>query len=222
SWVWNYVEKIGDNSFCKVVGCQKPNRSASTSTIAKHLANEHKIFKPDDNPKIIEHLDIITPSAKLSEDDQKEFNRLFSLAIGVSTTPYIFCENPFLIQALKILNPHVKVPVRQTVRKICIDENMSISSQIREQLDSSKWISICIDFWSRKTSGFYGLSVHLLDQKESAIKSFLLCLEHVPHPHTADIILDKTECVLRQWGFDGVHDARSAGITPENGSTMFK
>ena len=39
------------------MGCNKPNLSPSTSTIAKHLINEHKIYIPNEKQvQIKEHL----------------------------------------------------------------------------------------------------------------------------------------------------------------------
>ena len=86
-------EKTGEIGVFTVVGCKKPNCPASTSTIAKHLINEHRIYIPNGKQdQIKQHLKPNESFRALLEKDQLEFNRLFSLAIGAATTPYIFVK----------------------------------------------------------------------------------------------------------------------------------
>ena len=93
-------------------------------------------------------------------------------------------------------------------------------SEMQKKIDSLSHFSLCIDFWSKNTTGFLGITLNFLNGKK--MNSMLLTLKQVDFPHTCQVVLLETNNALECWKIQGVEDPRITYILTDNGSNMVK
>ena len=223
SWVWEHIYKTHKPKSDKVacIKCDLP-LVISTSTIASHLKRAHRIDKP--KPKNTGQL--IQPTLKdVTETRPKPFDKnyadkLLTFAIATSSTSNVFVENKYFRKFLSLLKPDYKPISRNQVSVQMNDMCLELVSNMKSVIQRIDGFSFCIDFWSKDTTGFLGITANYFSGDH--LNVMCLCLEAVPFPHTANTVALKTDEILKQWGFTGIADPKVKFIVTDNGSNMRK
>lgn len=230
SFVWGYFYPSKNDA--NKVRCFKCSDELSkyTKTLSRHLQT-HDIFKPESvqNPLTKQPKLQSFPGTTISEEclgkemllvEKNRIDNLLTMAIASSTTPHIFVENKYLRMALKLLNPSYRIISRNQVSKNISSLYSSLVSKMQIEIERLSSFSLCIDFWSKNTIGFLGITLNFLNGHK--MDSILLILKQVDFPHTSKVVLDETNDALNSWKINGLEDERITYILTDNGSNMVK
>ena len=93
-----------------------------------------------------------------------------------------------------------------------------MKEKIKMLIKSAKSITLCADFWTGKDGiGYLGVTASFLVEDER--RNLMICLQHVEHPHTGQVVRDSIDNALSEYDLT-LDDPKVVSISTDNGSNM--
>ncbi|KAL0228016.1 hypothetical protein RCL1_004159 [Eukaryota sp. TZLM3-RCL] len=203
---------------CKEHHVTKKYKSVNTDTMRNHLNKVHPDWKNLSDYPLFPGASVPSLTAPpLSDEQQDNFEQLLIEWLVCDQEPLAIVDSKKFIKLIKFLNESVKIPSRNTIRKKIIqqfeDKRLAIKNFL---IVNESRMSLTCDLW---TSGaqvpFLGITAHLID-KDFILKSFVLDMKMLPHPHSAVDIADSISETLEQFEISN----KVIAVTTDNGKNI--
>ncbi|KAL0209317.1 hypothetical protein RCL1_007257 [Eukaryota sp. TZLM3-RCL] len=185
---------------------------SSNWTLSKHLEKFHgnwnKEIKSTNpfklQPEITNHQKSVVDSI------------LLELCIE-QTLPFHFFHSKTLTKLFNFLLPGYKIPSRFTIQRRICSLCDKVRLTLKNRLQEVEKMSLTLDLWtSRNHLPFLGITVHFLENY--SLRSVVLDMKMVSHPHTAEHIAETLKLVLHDFGIL----EKIVAITTDNGKNVTK
>lgn len=210
SAIWNYIILEGENVVCKLckdkgVKVKYKYVNYSTTNISGHLLsplhhNECKELRSESavaSAKLqasIPSMIVKMRQAPLPEKEQLEIRQLLNLFIIGAQLPMHILEHPGFKTFIHHLNPNFHMHSRRTFKESDLPALvLSLKSLMRENMMSSKGVSITLDAWTSNGVPFLAITAHYID-RDYCLKSNVIAFIHAPQAHSAaniDVIVSE-------------------------------
>ncbi|XP_029162306.1 uncharacterized protein LOC114933895 isoform X1 [Nylanderia fulva] len=208
-------------------------KAVSTGNLLTHLREEHNIKTTHLSNERINIKRFFEPkqsqqSSKSSKitDKQKELFDSMTIWFCRDFIPFYETEKSGLRDFLKIHGviqnesdlPHPSTLSRSSLSRVCNDCVFAVKAKINE--DNPSAIFITMDAWTDnyRHIPFMTFTLHWISPTETQLKSCTLQTSFLPHPHTADNIVEELKRVLTQFNLNN----KIITLVTDGGANMVK
>jgi len=134
--------------------------------------------------------------------------------------PFNILVNQHFRTFVNSLNPSYNIPSQHKIDQIIEFSFQNTRQTLMDIINSVgvESVSLTCDFWtSRGRHGYIGVTSCFLNENFE-FNEMLLALQHVPYPHTAEVIYEKLKEIIYQWGIQN----KVFTLTTDNGANMVK
>ncbi|KAL0212225.1 hypothetical protein RCL1_005851 [Eukaryota sp. TZLM3-RCL] len=152
----------------------------------------------------------------LNAQQQRILLQLLLKLIILNPLSFTLTESPELLCLLNFLNSSVKLPKRNTIKKLVIRSWNNLKPKISNLLitNGSK-IALTSDIWSSiDNKSFIAVTAHFIDN-QFTVRTLLLDVKRFPHPHRGRDIAVVLMEIINTFGLNNV-----VSITTDNGANM--
>ncbi len=156
--------------------------TTSTGTIAKHLAEKHRLScDPDQNSGISQHIQSSIESGRVSHVLEKKIDAAIVKYIVKGTLPHAHVESPEFKEFMQQIVPGYQVKSRRTIKRSILEMYVVLRRQVIDFLSKCQSrFSITFDGWSNSSlKGFYSVTLHWACHETARSRSMLLDFVHV-------------------------------------------
>ena len=209
--IWDYFNEavIGDAVYskCNVENCNYHNKGKNTTTLKRHLKNEHTdlytVFLQTEEKKPKNQSITIFTKCLLQKSFAEKFSDHLVQFFACGTVPISLIENPDFRSLLEVLNADVyeflpsRITLSNRIDKFYYDSN----TIIRIFFENCCKVSFCCDVWSQKNFLYSYLGIVAQFYSTEMKKVINIAIEIVPlkHPHTAATIQKAIKKSLNFW-----------------------
>ncbi|XP_065664432.1 E3 SUMO-protein ligase ZBED1-like [Hydra vulgaris] len=135
--------------------------------------------------------------------------------------PMVLLDQPSFRKMIKTLDPKFKLPGSATLNKRINERFLRQSAQLKDLINHTRKVTICLDGWTKKglTASFLGVSACFYDTTIDKTRHAFLNLMELQHPHTGEMLAECLKKFLDQWG---IRENQVMLIVSDNGSNMVK
>ncbi|XP_065673895.1 uncharacterized protein LOC136090846 [Hydra vulgaris] len=100
--------------------------------------------------------------------------------------PMVLLDQPSFRKMIKTFDPKFKLPGSATLNKRINERFLRQSAQLKDLINHTRKVTICLDGWTKKglTASFLGVSACFYDTTIDKIRHAFLNLMELQHPHT--------------------------------------
>src|SRR6185369_3407089 len=154
----------------------------------------------------------------LIKEQEKINNSLLKFIINDSQ-PFHILKSVSFQNFLSTLNSNYQLPTQQKIDELLEYSYQNSVNKLKKTIDcNAEFISLTSDFWTSKgRHGYIGITCCWLNSNFEPQEA-LLSLQHVPFPHTAEVIYDIFKETILEWKLEN----KVTCITTDNGSNIIK
>jgi len=124
-------------------------------------------------------------------------------------------------QMMNTMDPKFQVPSSAKLKQMLEEERESKTAQLKETLQKSRKVTICLDGWTKKTlsASYLGVSACFFNTMTCKPCHAFLSLITLQHPHTGEKLAECLKSALNKWG---ITEEKVLMVVTDNGANMIK
>lgn len=138
------------------------------------------------------------------------------MPFALTVSPFIDKLNVF--SALLQGASGIKIPSRTKITQQIQNRFESHKDELRAALAVPKHFCETVDIWSNKHRGFFGITLHWIDENSFERKCVALSCAHFASPHTNERIAEQMQVINHEFGISGKIDV----VVSDNASNFVK
>lgn len=231
--VWNYFNKslerktdqagakqhyIATCNFCDATMTGQPKRmkihlSKNCLEVPLEIKNKYKNKEQESSDDVDVDNNDNEDSVNNEKEKKEEIDTTIARAFYASGIPLATIENPFIIQALRKINPEYHPPSRKLLSTTLLEkEYKQVSTNIKKQIKNSNYICLTSDGW---TNIHQQPIINFMITTPQPI--FWKALESKENSHTGEYIAEQFDIVIKEIGVSKI-----AAVITDNASNMKK
>ncbi|KAG0704882.1 hypothetical protein GWK47_024615 [Chionoecetes opilio] len=148
----------------------------------------------------------------------KKAQELFYRYMVGEMLPSRMTESPSLAAFLKLLNPHFKLPSRQTFITTLQRKAEAGRGEVAATLEGVRYVATTADCWTAHHRSFLGMTAHWIDPSNLGRQKAVLACKELPATHSCDVLANTVLEVHHKFHIE----AKVTSVTTDNASNFVK